>query len=111
MAEQQEQAARGTIDIESFAAEHAQGAAVVDVRERGEWLGGHLSGSKLIPMSQLGARVQDFPTDQPVYLVCTSGSRSGQAAEFLRSRGVDAINVAGGIAAWEQRGWALERGA
>jgi rhodanese-related sulfurtransferase len=42
----------------------------------------------------------DVPVDGPVYVICAKGARSLRAAEFYRSHGIDAINVAGGTTAW-----------
>jgi len=36
-------------------------------------------------------------------------ARSRSVTEFLRGRGIDAVNVAGGTGEWESRGWAVER--
>ena len=43
-------------------------------------------------------------------VVCAVGGRSGQAVGFLRSLGVDAVNVAGGTNAWHQSGRPVETG-
>ena len=37
-----------------------------------------------------------------VYVVCKVGSRSGEAVDLLRARGVDAVNVEGGVLAWSR---------
>ena len=38
------------VDLEAFAAAHADGATVIDVREPGEYVGGHVPGAVLMPM-------------------------------------------------------------
>ena len=35
-----------------------------------------------------------------IYIVCLSGKRSAMAAQILRSNGMDAVNVKGGMLAW-----------
>jgi rhodanese-related sulfurtransferase len=37
-------------------------------------------------------------------MICRSGARSGNAADFLRAQGRQAINVAGGMNAWVSAG-------
>ncbi|HLT68969.1 MAG TPA: rhodanese-like domain-containing protein [Acidimicrobiales bacterium] len=51
-----------------------------------------------------------MPTDRPVYVICAAGARSRRAAEVMRARGVDAVNVAGGTNAWIDAGFEVARG-
>lgn len=72
------------------------GAAIIDVRTRGEFQGGHVKGSKNIPLQEIQKRVDDIKKMKvPVVLCCASGGRSGQAANFLQQQGVDCINGGG----------------
>lgn len=80
------------------------GAIVIDVREQDEWLAGHAPESHVIPMSQVEARVGEFPTDRPAVILCRSGGRSNAIAQMLSAHGIDAVNVAGGMRAWEEAG-------
>lgn len=75
-------------------------ATVIDVREPDEYASGHARGAVNLPLSQLGGRLDDVPTDRPVHIICQSGGRSAQATEALASRGWDAIDVIGGTSAW-----------
>ncbi len=97
------------IDIEGFAAARA-GGLLVDVREPGEYAGGHVPGAVLMPMSQLANRVGEIPRSSPVFVICASGNRSSAMTDLLRSAGVDAVSVAGGTGAWERSGRHLEGG-
>lgn len=99
------------IDIGTLSDELASGAPVVDVRQPDEYGEAHVPGVRLIPLDQVPDRVDEFPTDREVYIICRSGGRSAKAAEFLRARGVDAVNVAGGTLAWIEAGRPVERGA
>lgn len=79
--------------------------SVVDVREPDEYAGGHVPGAVSVPLSQLVARADEvIGLPSPVYLVCESGGRSGQAAAWLEAQGVEAVNVAGGTSAWRRVG-------
>jgi rhodanese-related sulfurtransferase len=74
---------------------------LIDVRERDEWLEGHVHGAHLIPLGELSARLDEVPKGRPVYVMCHSGGRSAQAATLLSASGFDAVNVDGGITAWQ----------
>ncbi len=64
-------------------------ATVVDVRERLEFFFGHLKGSTNIPLSGLPGKLDEFKNmNGPIVLVCRSGNRSGQALNFLKSKGI-----------------------
>jgi rhodanese-related sulfurtransferase len=73
---------------------------LIDVREPDEFAGGHAAGAVNVPMSQLGERLDEVPTDVPVHIICHSGGRSARVTEALAGRNVDAIDVAGGTSAW-----------
>ena len=90
------------IDVAAMADRLAEGAYLLDVRQPDEYADGHVPGAVLVPLGQVGERIDEVPTDRTVYVICRSGARSGRAAEALRSRGVDAVNVAGGMLAWAE---------
>ena len=96
---------------EEFAAAHAAGAFVVDVREPGEYVGGHVPGADLLPMGQLAARLGDLPRGVPLYVICASGNRSKSMTSLLERAGFDAYSVAGGTAAWARAGRPVVHGA
>ena len=98
------------IDQQQFGRAHAAGAWVVDVRDSGEYRGGHVPGARLMPLSTLPLRVAELPKDQPVYVICQAGGRSAQATALLRGLGIDARSVAGGTAAWAEAGRPLVLG-
>lgn len=77
---------------------------VIDVREPFEWEAGHAAAAIHIPLGDLVERVGEVPAEAPVYVICAAGGRSLQGAAFLESRGHEAINVTGGMNAWQQAG-------
>ena len=89
------------VDVETFADALAGGADVIDVREPDEYAEAHIPGAKLIPLGQLGSRLQELPEGRPLYVVCAVGGRSLRAATALQNQaGVETISVAGGTKAW-----------
>ena len=84
---------------------------VVDVREPWEYEAAHVPGVIHIPMTEVVARIDEIPADVPVHVICALGGRSAQVAEYLTARGHDAVNIAGGTAAWQQAGFSVEQGA
>ena len=80
------------------------GATVVDVREPGEYVAGHVPGATLVPMGQLASRLGELDKSRPVYVVCASGNRSAAMTDLLRAAGYDAYSVAGGTSAWARSG-------
>lgn len=66
---------------------------IVDVRTPGEFMGGHVSGSKNIPLQEIPRRMDELKNlEQPLILCCLSGGRSGQATRFLSQQGIDCYN-------------------
>jgi rhodanese-related sulfurtransferase len=81
-------------------------AVLVDVREQPEWSTCHAPCAVHLPLSGLPAQTR-IPTSvkgRPVVAVCRSGNRSQRAAQLLAARGVDVVDVEGGMIAWERAG-------
>ncbi|UCZ53554.1 rhodanese-like domain-containing protein [Bacillus shivajii] len=81
--------------------ESKQGAYFVDVREKHEFKSGHIREMKNIPLSELGSKINTFPKDKEIVLICRSGNRSMLAAKKLKKAGYsNLINVRGGMSSW-----------
>jgi len=79
-----------------------QNAFFVDVRSEGEYLNGHIQGSKNIPLNQLSKRMTEIPNDTKVIVVCQSGSRSARGTmKLLKSGYPNVFSLKGGMAAWK----------
>ena len=98
------------VSIDVLAEVLEAGKPVYDVREKDEFIKGHVPGVRLLPMSEIEQRLEEIPTDGTVYFVCAVGARSGKVAEALRQQGLDAVNVAGGTKAWMEAGRRLATG-
>jgi rhodanese-related sulfurtransferase len=79
-------------------------AMLVDVREPDEWAAGHAPGALHIPLGDLVHRAGEIPQDRQVHVVCKVGARSAHAVQALNANGWDAVNVDGGMLAWEAVG-------
>ncbi len=84
---------------------------LLDVRQPSEYQGGHIAGAALIPLHELGARMWELPTGREILCVCQSGSRSGSAARQLVKAGYPAVNVRGGMHAWQAARLPVKKGA
>ena len=85
-------------------------ATLIDIREPSEHAAtGVAPGAVALPMSQLGRRIAEIPTDaaKPVYLICNTQNRSSSTLKALRERpGYSHVRyVDGGMSGWVGRGW------
>lgn len=92
------------VDVAHLAAVPSGDVVVVDVREDDEWEAGHIDGAVHIAMMDVPGRLDEFPGDRQVLVVCRVGGRSAQVTGYLRSEGRDAVNLAGGMMAWAAAG-------
>ena len=99
------------IDVDELARRRAGGAVVIDVRQPDEYDEGHVPGARLIPLAEVGQRLDEVPAGAEVLVVCRSGGRSLKAAEVMAAAGRQAVNVAGGTLAWIEAGHPVARGA
>ena len=71
----------------------AEGAVIVDVRTAAEYKGGHVKGSKNIPLNKIENKIDTIKKwDKPVIACCASGMRSGSATAILKRNGITAYN-------------------
>lgn len=88
-------------------------ALVVDVSPHNDFEKGHIVGSKHVAMSQFEPthKVLAKAKEQPVVLVCRSGTIAGNAAKQLVKAGFTRVHLLeGGIAAWQQAELPLAKG-
>lgn len=73
-----------------------KGAVIIDVRTPTEYIGGHIKGSKNIPLNTIGNQIDAIKKlNKPVIACCASGMRSAQATSILKSNGIEAMNGGG----------------
>jgi rhodanese-related sulfurtransferase len=80
---------------------------LVDVRYDKEWHAGHIEGAVHIPEDDLEDRFEELDRERPIVTVCRAGTRSEEAAEWLRGQGFDAQSLDGGMLAWKWAGLPL----
>lgn len=73
-----------------------EGGVVVDVRSKAEYSGGHIKGSKNIPLPSLNSGI-GLPKDKdkPIITCCASGMRSASAKSVLRTKGYTNVHNGG----------------
>lgn len=94
--------ARGTIDV-------------IDVRTPVEYREVHAVMARNFPLDSLDPasimRDRNGRVDEPLFVICRSGNRSGKACQkFVDAGFTNVINVEGGTNAWDQAGLPVKRG-
>ena len=80
----------------SYAELVKEGAIILDVRSKGEYAGGHIKGSKNIPLNVLSDKISEIKKwNKPIIACCASGMRSAQGTSILKSNGIEAMNGGG----------------
>ncbi|MEZ4706915.1 MAG: molybdopterin-synthase adenylyltransferase MoeB [Caldilineaceae bacterium] len=81
---------------------------VVDIRERDEFVQGHLPSSIFIPRGHLELQIEQHQMDReaPVVIYCAGGVRSALAARNLQEMGYEnVISLIGGFNGWKNAGY------
>ena len=76
-----------------FKALKENGAVIIDVRTPQEFDGGHIQGSKNIPLDKIqreDAAIKKI--EKTILTVCKSGARSSMAKSILKGAGVEVYN-------------------
>ena len=72
-----------------------QGALIVDVRTKDEFILANKEGSINIPLGLLKDRMDKLDSTKPIILCCASGSRSSLARRLLKAKGFQNVHNAG----------------
>jgi molybdopterin/thiamine biosynthesis adenylyltransferase/rhodanese-related sulfurtransferase/molybdopterin converting factor small subunit len=98
-------AAEGDIDPVEVKARQDRGDMFqfIDVREPHEYQIARIPGTKLIPLGELGKRLNELDKGVEIVAHCKSGVRSGKAVDLLKQSGFRARNMRGGILAWSDQ--------
>ncbi len=84
---------------------------VVDVREAWEYARATCPALSQISLGELGRNGwSELDPQQPVAVICASGTRSQSAAALLGQKGFDTVyNILGGMYSWAGSGLPVER--
>lgn len=85
------------------------GYTIVDVRTPGERELGHPPGSIHIELETIPNNLTRLEGTK-VLAFCRSGSRSHHATRFLTDQGIEALNVTGGMVAWQRASLPVRKG-
>lgn len=112
---QSQQTDRHAVNVKEAHAMIAADTAIVvlDVRTPAEYTGelGHIRNSILIPVQELETRLDELQAHKgkTILAVCRTGRRSGIAADLLLKKGYRAMNVEGGMVAWNAEKFEIEK--
>ena len=77
---------------------------LLDVRTLDEFDGplGHITGAVLIPIQEIEQRIDELNKhkEKEIIVICRSGNRSQTGTRILISHGFNAVNMVGGMKAW-----------
>ena len=87
-----------------FVARRDRGDAMTLLDVRDDWELGIASvpGVVHIPMGEVPERIAELNQSMEVVVLCRSGRRSLEVANYLQRNGFKAVNLAGGILAWSR---------
>jgi len=82
----------------------SKSAVLVDVRTPGEFRSGTVRGARNIDFMSpnFGSQIATLDKGKEYFLLCRSGSRSGQACNLMAKEGFKVYNLAGGIGDWPE---------
>ncbi len=84
---------------------------ILDVRTPEEFRLGHIPGALNIPYTEIASRIGEVQQSHAVVLYCMLGPRARLGERTLLDAGVDnVLHLDGGLYAWQQAGFAVEKG-
>ncbi len=79
------------------------GAVIIDVRTKQEYVGGHIKNSVNIPLNILPSQLAKIKKDKAVITCCASGMRSASAKTILKSAGYTEVYNGGSWISLQQK--------
>jgi rhodanese-related sulfurtransferase len=84
---------------------------LLDVRERNEFVVGHIEGAVNIPVREVPKSLATLPQDKttPIVIVCAGAVRSGYVVMALKERGYSNVRhlAQGFVPAWQKAGYSV----
>ncbi|HEX6066126.1 MAG TPA: rhodanese-like domain-containing protein [Longimicrobiales bacterium] len=103
----------GPAELEALAESRPE-LRLLDVRTPAEYEAVHIRGAYNVPLDTLGEHARDIQAhvEDPVVLICQSGTRARKAEEALKAAGMPFLHVLdGGVNGWLAAGKPVVRGA
>lgn len=97
------------MDLDALQARLTQPAApmIIDVRQRSEFVAGHIPGALNIELGELQDHLDGLPRELPIITVCAAGLRATIAGSILHRDGRENVKVVDemGTMAWIDKGF------
>ena len=71
------------------------GASIIDVRSKAEFVTGHSKGAINIPLEQISSNIEKLKKHNHIIVCCRSGNRSGMAQRTLKAKGFGNVTNGG----------------
>jgi rhodanese-related sulfurtransferase len=99
------------VTVEEASKLREEGAFILDVREKDEWIQFHIPGATLIPLETLPNELTGLPKDKTIVVVCRTGRRSAEGRDILLNAGfTNVTSMAGGVTEWMSKGFPIDTG-
>ena len=88
-------------------------STIIDVRNEDEYESGHVTNAVWIPVDEIVQRMEELPSEGNLLFICAVGARSGLAAEYASSLGIDSsrlFNIEDGTPTWISKGLPTSNG-
>ena len=95
-------------ELKEWMEESGEEVKIIDIRERDEFVQGHLPNATFIPRGFLELQIEQHQRDRskPVVVYCAGGVRSALAARNLKEMGYErVISLIGGFNGWKNAGF------
>jgi len=100
--------AEGSEPLAAYTQVKEQGALLLDVRTRQEFLENRIEGAKNVPVTELKQRLHEIESlvagnrSHHIVVYCAQGYRASQAREILLNAGFEKVTNLGGIHDWPE---------
>lgn len=93
-----------TKDLKNLIEDRSKDFILIDVRTSQEWNDGHIDDTRVknIEVNYLLANPSLIEKNKDCYLICESGGRSSYAQMLLKLKGIETIEVKGGMSSYRK---------